>query len=344
MPIVKSSNLPTYDRLLSEGRTILDSNRAMTQDIREIHIGFCNLMPDAALQATERQWFRLIGESNRVAQIYIHPFTLPVIERDEKTSDYLKAHYDDFETLKKDGLDALIITGANMPVEGLLDGSDQWDDLKDLYAWANENVCSVISSCFASYALMAFQHQELPMTHTTKRHGAYPHYVLDRAHPLTRGINTKMDVCHSRWGEITKDQYIKTGMKPLIESRDIGVHLSVSQDGFRNICFQGHPEYDTASLLKEYKRELTTLTDKKNPPPLPVNYFGPKAQKLLTDYLSGVLPDFPEKEIEPLIENTWTDSARSIISNWVGHVYQITNIDRKKQFMDGVVSSNPLGI
>ena len=344
MPIVKSSNLPTYDRLLSEGRTILESDRAITQDIRELHIGFCNLMPDAALQATERQWFRLIGEANRVAQIYIHPFTLPVIERDQKTSAYISEHYDSFETLKQDGLDALIITGANMPVEGLMDEGNQWDDLRGLYDWANKNVCSVISSCFSSYALMAFNHGQLPMKHSTKRHGVYPHYVLDRTHPLTRGTNTKMDVCHSRWGEITRSQYETAGLIPLIESRDIGVHLSVSGDGFRHLCFQGHPEYDTASLLKEYKRELTSLTDKSQAPPLPNDYFGPKAQGLIDGYLSGKLDNFPEKEIEPLIENTWTDSARSIISNWVGHVYQITNVDRTKQFMDGINPDNPLNI
>lgn len=119
MPIVKNSNLPTYNRLIDEGRNILDPKRANTQDIRELHIGFCNLMPDAALQATERQWLRLIGESNRVAQIYIHPFTLRVIERDKKTQDYIDAHYDDIENLKEQGLDALIITGANMPTDGV---------------------------------------------------------------------------------------------------------------------------------------------------------------------------------------------------------------------------------
>ena len=113
MPIVKNSNLPTYDRLLDEGRHILDPSRAKDQDIRPLHIGFCNLMPDAALQATERQWFRLIGESNRVAQIHMRPFTLPVIERKAEAAAYIAEHYDNIESLKAEGLDALIITGAN---------------------------------------------------------------------------------------------------------------------------------------------------------------------------------------------------------------------------------------
>lgn len=350
MPIVKNSNLPTYDRLIGEGRNILQPTRAATQDIRELHIGFLNMMPDAALQATERQWFRLIGESNSITQIYIHPFTLPIIKRGEKGSAYIAEHYEDLETTKAAGLDALIVTGANMPVEGLLNDNEDWNDLRDLYKWAYDNVCSTICSCFASYALMAFNHGESPTIHDSKQWGVYPHYVLNRTHPLTRGINTKMDVCHSRWGGITKDQYEKVGMTPLIESRDIGVHMSVSADGFRNICFQGHPEYDTTSLLKEYKREIALFKNggAKNYPPTPTNYFGSKAQAILEDIkartLNGENVEFPEKELEPLLENTWTDSARSIVANWIGHVYQTTNVDRQKQFMNGIAPNNPLGI
>ncbi len=349
MPIVKNSNLPTFDRLQGEGRTILESDRALSQDIRELHIGFLNLMPDAALQATERQWYRLIGESNRVAQIYIHPFTLPVIERDEKTSAYINEHYEQWDNLKKEGLDALIVTGANMSVDGLLQ-DEGWLQLRDIYNWADQNVCSSIWSCFASYALMAFNHDARPQIFDTKRWGVYPHYVLNRTHPLTRGINTKMDVCHSRWGGISRDQYEAAEFIPLIESRDIGVHMSVSKDGFRNICFQGHPEYDTASLLKEYRREVMNYSagTQDSYPPYPENYFGSKTQNILTETQAKILNDeeatIPEKEIEPLLENTWTDSARSIISNWVGHVYQITNVDRTKQFMDGINPDNPLGL
>ena len=350
MPIVKNSNLPTYDRLIGEGRNILDPRRASTQDIRELHIGFLNMMPDAALQATERQWFRLIGESNRVAQIHIHPFTLPVIERGEKGSAYIAQYYKDWEKIKVAGLDALIITGSNKPMESLLNGDECWNDLREVYDWADKNVCSTIYSCFASHALMAFNHNARPKMHETKQWGVYPHYVLNRTHPLTLGVNTKMNICHSRWNGTRKAQYKAAGMTPLIESKDIGVHMSVSKDGFRKVCFQGHPEYDTTSLLKEYRREITRFKEGKleSYPPFPTHYFEPKAQAIIEDtkkrILSGENIDLPEKEIEPLLDNTWTDSARSIISSWMGHVYQTTNEDRQKQFMDGIDPNNPLGI
>ncbi|MDD4881004.1 MAG: homoserine O-succinyltransferase, partial [Gallionellaceae bacterium] len=77
MPLVAHNELPTFARLRDEGVTVLSSERAFNQEIRELHIGLLNMMPDAALAATERQFFRLVGEANPIAQFWVHPFTLP---------------------------------------------------------------------------------------------------------------------------------------------------------------------------------------------------------------------------------------------------------------------------
>lgn len=350
MPIVKTSNLPTYDRLLMEGRPVLPQNRATTQDIRELHIGFCNLMPDAALEATERQWFRLIGESNRVTQIYVHPFTLPVFERGADAQAHIDQYYDTPEDLKVQGLDALIVTGANEETNPHVSDVATWGELKNLLAWSYENVTSTICSCLASHALMTYNHNQKPSWRDNKMWGVFSHRVLERNHPLVSGMNTKFDVPHSRFSEITRDQYDAAGMRVLVESRKGGVHMAVSVDGFRQICLQGHPEYDMLSLLKEYKRDVGWYQAGQMDyyPPFPAHYFGPKAQALLenikTRILDGEKVDFPENEIEELLENTWADSARSFLASWIGHVYQVTNMDRTKQFMDGINPNNPLGI
>ena len=68
MPLVANSPLPSFDRLRQEGATVIPDDFALRQNIRELHIGLLNMMPDAALEATERQFFRLIGESNQIAQ------------------------------------------------------------------------------------------------------------------------------------------------------------------------------------------------------------------------------------------------------------------------------------
>ena len=46
----------------------------------------------------------------------------------------------------------------------------------------------------------------------------------------------------------------------------------------------------------------------------------------------------------PLLDNTWGDTGRSIISNWLGLVYQLTNLDRRLQYMEGVDRQDPLGM
>ncbi len=84
MPLVAHNQLPTFERLREEGQTILSPDRAVHQDIRELHVGLLNMMPDAALAATERQFFRLVGEANQIAQFFMHPFTLPELKRGTK--------------------------------------------------------------------------------------------------------------------------------------------------------------------------------------------------------------------------------------------------------------------
>ena len=94
MPLVANSNLPTFKRLQQEGETVLTPERAAHQDIRELHVGLLNMMPDAALAATERQFFRLVGESNQIAQFHMHPFSIPELERSPEGKAHIEQYYD----------------------------------------------------------------------------------------------------------------------------------------------------------------------------------------------------------------------------------------------------------
>ena len=81
------------------------------EEIRELHVGLLNMMPDAALEATERQFYRLVGESNPIAQFYMHPFTLPALPRGAVAQAHIAEFYESFDAIREKGLDALIITG-----------------------------------------------------------------------------------------------------------------------------------------------------------------------------------------------------------------------------------------
>lgn len=353
MPLVANSSLPTFNRLKQEGETVLNRDNALKQDIRELHIGLLNMMPDAALSATERQFFRLIGESNSIAQFYMHPFTLSELPRSDKGRAHVEEFYESFEQIKEQGLDALIITGANVTGPELSE-EPFWEPLIEVIDWAYENVTSTLCSCLATHAVLEFRYQQKRRPLGFKRWGVYSHYVTNRNHPLTNGVNTRFDVPHSRYNQIDRSQFEAAGLHILAESNEADVHLAVSEDQFRLVFLQGHPEYDIISLLKEYKREVKRFINNEcdDYPPFPEHYFSLQAQASLNEYKSHVInakqqqhiiPEFPEKLISSKLDNTWHDTAEAIINNWIGKVYQLTNIDRKKPFQDGIDPKKPLG-
>ena len=351
MPLVEHLDLPTFSRLREQGHEVLPLDHAVHQDIRELHIGFLNMMPDGALVATERQFIRLVGNCNRIAQFYVYPFSLPCLPRSEEMQEYIERYYCNFEDLKKQGLDALIITGANV-ANPRLDEEPFWEPLIEVVRWADQNVASILCSCLATHALLKFlygiERQPLPQ----KRWGVYSHRISSPGHPLLRDINTRFDVPHSRHNEISRQQLESAGLTILADSEEGGVHMAVSPDQLRMIYFQGHPEYDFNSLLKEFKREVMRYAagELKEPPPFPTRYFTPEAiqlaNKLITsmDSADQAALNVLEKELEALLDNTWGDTAKAVVNNWLGLVYQVTNLDRTRQFMQGVDPDNPLQI
>ena len=354
MPLVAYSPLPTFAKLANEGEHLLNLPRANTQHIRELHIGLLNMMPDAALQSTERQFMRLIGNSNRIAQFYVHPFSLDGIERSEDTQDYIKRYYSSFTELSEKGLDALIITGANVP-PGQFRNAPFWDDLTKVLDFARAKVTSTLCACLATHAAMEhfYNVQRVPLKE--KCWGVFEHQSSRQPHPLIRNINTRFNVPHSRFNDIPRDRFDKANLRTLIQSADAGVHLAVSEDLFRFILFQGHPEYDRNSILKEYKREVVRFIagDLPTYPNLPSSYFQPEGEDLATLFKTrvldsnqpeGLIDSFPETALLDHVDNTWGDSARAIFSNWIGLVYQLTHRNRKHPFMDDIDPNDPLGL
>jgi homoserine O-succinyltransferase len=354
MPLVAHNALPAFERLRREGQRVLDAREALHQDIRELHIGLLNMMPDAALAATERQFFRLVGESNPIAQFYMHPFTLPELPRSAKAQEHIDRFYEPFDKLREEGLDALIITGANVTHPDLA-LEPFWAPLIKVIDWAAEAVTSTLCSCLATHAVLQFRYGQRRVLQPEKIWGVYPHRVVNPHHPLVNDINTCLDVPHSRWNQISRAQFDAAGLHVLVESPEVGPHLAVSRDGLRFVFFQGHPEYDTISLLKEYKREVMRYagSERTDYPPFPDNYFRMREQALLVEYRGRLdraieagepLPEFPEDLVATRLDNTWHDTGEGVIGNWMGCVYQVTHPDRRKPFMEHIDPADPCGL
>jgi homoserine O-succinyltransferase len=351
MPIVAHTSLPTFGELRRHGHTVLTTDQARQQDIRALHVGLLNMMPDAVFQVTEQQFMRLVGSSNHIAQFYVHCFTVPGLPRSRDTQSYIDEHYEPIDTIYADGLDALIITGANV-ANPRLEIEPFYAPLTAVIGWATENVTSTLCSCLSTHALMKYLHGIDRVPLPRKQWGVYSHRVVAPEHPLLRDINTRFDVPHSRYNAILREHFVAAGLQILIESAEAGVHAAVSADGFRRVYFQGHPEYDANSLLKEYKREvLRSFAGERERPPLPEHYIRDEGAQMIQRFLDAAhdaqhagapLPDFPEERLRPLLDNTWRDTARAVFDNWLGLVYQLTNLDRRIPFMDGVDPQHPL--
>ena len=354
MPLVAHSALPTFEHLRHQGQEILTLEHAVHQDIRELHIGLLNMMPDAALTVTEQQFMRLLGSCNQIAQFYVHPFSIPGLPRSPETQAYIEQFYEPFPRLQGDGLDALVVTGANV-ASPTLEQEPFWRPLQEVIAWAMESTTSVLCSCLATHALVkqlyGISRQPLPR----KKWGVYSHRVTQLRHPLLRNVNTRFDAPHSRYNAITRAQLEAAGLNILVESEEAGVHMVVSPDQFRIIFFQGHPEYDYNSLLKEYKREVLRFIrgEIETYPPHPEHYFPGEAGAIADEYEQIVrssrgsataTPPFPERTLQRHLDNTWSDTGRALFNNWLGLVYQLTALDRKQPFAPGIDPDDPLGL
>lgn len=353
MPLVAHSELPSFSRLKGAGLEVLEAARAAGQDVRELHVGLLNMMPDAALEATERQFMRLIGSCNRIAQFFVHPFTIDGVDREGRAREHVERYYEDFGKLRHEGLDALVITGANV-TEADITKERFWGPMTEVMDWAHDNVTSTLCSCLASHGAFMHYHGIMRTHLAQKQWGVYSHRVVDATHPLVSSINTRFDTCHSRFNDVPREQMEAAGLRPLVVGEEPGVLLAVSPDGLRFVYFQGHPEYDIISLMKEYKREISRYLrrERDDYPPFPDHYFSDEARSMLDRYKSELLdadesgatiPDFPEEAIVARLDNTWTDTGKALFNNWLGLVYQLTNLDRRLPYMEGVDPDDPLG-
>jgi homoserine O-succinyltransferase len=354
MPLVAHTDLPTFRRLSEEGQEVLSVERARHQDIREMHIGLLNMMPDAALEATERQFYRLVGAANPIVQFHMHPFTIEGLPRGEEASAHIGRYYESFDKIRAEGLDGLIVSGANVSHPHLQD-EPFWGPLTEVFDWARDNVTSTLCSCLATHALVQYAYGIVRTHRGFKRWGVYPHRVVEPRHPLVSNINTRFDVPHSRYNEIFREDLDRVGLKVLVESQEAGVHLAVSEDLLRVVFFQGHPEYDTISLLKEFKREIKRFHagHREDYPPFPDYYFDAETHDLLGGFGQKVrlakkegllLPEFPESGVFGHLDNTWRDTAKAVFNNWLGLIYQVTDQDRRKPLMVDVDETNPIGL
>ena len=324
MPLVQHNQLPSIDRLSNEGvSVVLQAN--VDPDLPKLQVGFLNMMPDKALAATERQFLRLLAANENI-NCYLYPFTISGIERSQEAQQHFDRYYSNFETIQSIGLNALIITGANVTQPKLVH-EPFWPQLEQVLLWAHKEVRSTFCSCLATHAA-AKVFYGIDRQHLGKKcWGVFEHEVLAPDHVLVHKIQGSFPMCHSRFNDVSATALQENNIEIIVGSKEAGVQLAVDSE-IRMLFFQGHPEYDDISLLKEYKREVVRFINgqREDYPPVPAGYFSKSALQVEKEYKQFVLSadnredalaKFPESELQNQLTNQWRQVSLQIFRNWL---------------------------
>ena len=300
MPIKVQNDLPAREILERENIFVMDENRAVHQDIRPIHIAILNLMP--LKEETELQLLRSF--SNTPLQIDVTFVKVKSHESKNTSSSHLNKFYVEFDEIRAQRFDGMIITGA--PVEMMeFEEVDYWKELTEIMNWAETHVTSTIHLCWAAQASLYHFYGLKKKQLDHKMFGLFWHKVLNRKIPLVRGFDDMFLAPHSRHTEVPIEDIRKCEeITILAESEEAGLFLAMAQAG-RRIFVMGHPEYDRITLDGEYKRDMS----KGLPIDIPENYYRDN-----------------NPENKPLL--MWRAHANNLYTNWLNYyVYQSTPFD-----------------
>lgn len=297
MPIKTQNELPAKEILEQENIFVMDENRAIHQNIRQLEIAIVNLMP--LKEETELQILRSL--SNTPLQVNVTFIATSTHESTHTSMSHLNKFYVSFEDIKNQNFDGLIITGA--PIELMeYEEVDYWPEICQIMEWSKTHVTSTLHLCWGAQAGLYYHYGIPKHILDEKMFGVFAHRVKNRKIPLVRGFDDIFYAPHSRHTEVRAEDIRKhPELTILAESDQAGVFLVIDGDGSR-IFVMGHPEYDRVTLHNEYMRDK----NKGLPIEKPVNYY----------------PNDDDTQ-KPLLQ--WRSHGNILYSNWLNYyVYQET--------------------
>ena len=303
MPLRLPDKLPAIELLKKENIFVMDNSRATTQDIRPLKIVILNLMPLKI--TTETDLIRLL--SNTPLQMEVNFMKLRSHTPKNTPIEHMMMFYRDFEKMRDEKFDGMIITGA--PVEQMeFEDVNYWDEITRIFTWARNHVTSTLYICWAAQAGL-YYHYGIPKYPLQKKmFGVFRQHTLCPQLPIFRGFDDVFYMPHSRHTEVRKEDILANPNLTLIaDSPENGVSMVMARGG-REFFITGHMEYASNTLDNEYKRDRGIRDDVD----MPVNYYRDN-----------------NPDNEPLV--TWRAHANLLYHNWINYyIYQETPYDITK--------------
>lgn len=339
-----------------------------------VEVAFVNNMPDAAFAETERQFVRLLGAASGDLPVVVRRYSIPGVERGPAVRRRIRSSYGSLDGLLTTSPAGCIVTGTE-PRAADLTEERSWDSLVALFRWAADRGVGLWLSCLAAHAALlasdGIRREPLPRKYS----GVFRHDVVG-SHPLIRDVEAGSEtgngvmVPHSRLNTVPDDVLRARGYDVLLTSADVGWTLAVKQVAASSfVLVQGHPEYSTTSLLREYRRDVRRYLRGARPdyPDMPTGYLDARGAALAAGFQAavtgpatvtdcsagqsvmppavasifqpprpdarartGLVPAFPYEQMARRIVNTWQAAGVTQLANWMSEIAAGDQKDQKR--------------
>ncbi len=300
MPIKIPEALPATQTLIGENIFVMTEKRALSQDIRPLHILALNLMPTKI--TTETQLIRLL--SNTPLQIELDLLQKASHQATHVPEGHMDHFYKTFDQIRNQYYDGMVITGA--PLEHLAyEEVEYWPELCEIMDWTLTHVYSTLHICWGAFAGLYHHYGINNVPLDEKLFGVFEHEVKRKSSILFRGFDDVFMVPHSRHIGLDEDAVRACeNLKVLAESDRAGIY-AISTEGGRQVFLTGHAEYDADTLGREYLRDKNAGL----PIHVPENYY-------------------PDDDDAKAPRVTWRSTGNLFFANWINYiVYQTTPYD-----------------
>ncbi|HTU31211.1 MAG TPA: homoserine O-succinyltransferase [Solirubrobacteraceae bacterium] len=304
---------------------------APCSDDRPVTVALVNNMPDSAFVDTEDQ-FRRATTTPEGGGVTLELYTITDIPRSHDIASVIDARYRGLDDLWANPPDALIVTGTE-PTQVEMVYEPYWPYLAHLLEWAAAVVPTVLLSCLASHASILLFDGIERVKRPRKCSGVFRGAVTDPDDPLAVGLPHQVAMPHSRVNEVPEEALLDAGYRIVVGGADSPAGWAVAArecgDALFVLC-QGHPEYSTLSLLREYRRDVRRFLFGRGTLPypcLPEGYLSPLAVHRLDRFAArasrtggdprDLWAEFPYHEVATGVQNTWAASSTALYTNWI---------------------------
>lgn len=293
---------------------------------RELVIGLLNNM--SAIEATERQFNALLDSASEGFSIRLKRYFLPEVALGETAAMYRDMEYESVESLCDSELDGLIVTGRE-PLTSNLRDEPYWNSFVRALEWARENTYSTIWSCLAAHAAVLHM-DSIQRVRSEQKHSGVFDCARVSDHPIAEKVPARFRLPHSRWNGLAEADLTHCGYEVISRIENAGVDCFIKQDRSLFLFFQGHPEYQSETLLLEYRRDVVRFLrgESARYPSIPRGYFNEQALRELAEIQRRATEQPQEETLTRLTalfsatgkENSWHATASTIYRNWLEYI------------------------